>query len=190
MQTLRVNNSRILTMKNAKLSGYYFYMNLNIWWDFQICIRIYLKINTAWHSSSVFIVDFDHSRHINIVLLLLTLNKYLSVGCQMQVIMFWKHKRRYICFVIKVTRPISFSDLSLDRIEINCEQMTMLWTYYENNIKICFSSKFAPGISSVYHCFLPFFWSALTSWFPRDWILFCCIKPKTYLNHWKIETNW
>ena len=31
-----------------------------------------LKINTAWHSSSVFIVDFDHSHHINIVFLLLT----------------------------------------------------------------------------------------------------------------------
>ena len=36
-----------------------------------------LKINTAWHRSGVFIVDFDHSQHINIVLLLLTLNKFL-----------------------------------------------------------------------------------------------------------------
>ena len=85
-----------------------------------------LKVNTAWHSSSVFIVDFDHIRHINIVFILLTLNKYLSVGCQMQVIMFWKHKKRYICFVIKVARPVLFSDLSLHRIETNYEQMTML----------------------------------------------------------------
>ena len=30
IQTLRVNNSRILSIKNAKFSGYYFYMNLNI----------------------------------------------------------------------------------------------------------------------------------------------------------------
>ena len=37
-----MNNSRILTLKNAKLSGYYyyyyFYMNLKIWGDFQISI--------------------------------------------------------------------------------------------------------------------------------------------------------
>ena len=36
-------------------------------------------------------------------------------------IMFWKHKKRYICFVIKVARPISFSDFSLHRIEISYE---------------------------------------------------------------------
>ena len=30
IQTLRVNNSRILMIENAKLSGYYFYINLNI----------------------------------------------------------------------------------------------------------------------------------------------------------------
>ena len=34
IQTLRVNNSKILTIKNAKFSGYYFYLNSNIWWDF------------------------------------------------------------------------------------------------------------------------------------------------------------
>ena len=43
IQTLRVNNSRILTIKNAKFSGYYFYMNLNIQGDFQICISVPLK---------------------------------------------------------------------------------------------------------------------------------------------------
>ena len=41
-----------------------------------------LKINTACHCSCVFVVDFDHSQHINIVFLLFTLNKYLSVGCE------------------------------------------------------------------------------------------------------------
>ena len=34
MQNLQVNNSRVLTIKNAELSGYYFDMNLNIWRDF------------------------------------------------------------------------------------------------------------------------------------------------------------
>ena len=41
--TSRVNNSRILRIKNAKFSGYCFYMNLNIWWDFQICISVPLR---------------------------------------------------------------------------------------------------------------------------------------------------
>ena len=37
---LQVNNSRIVTIKNAKLSEYYFYMNLNILGNFQICINV------------------------------------------------------------------------------------------------------------------------------------------------------
>ena len=40
-----MNNPRILTSKNEKSSGYYFYMNLNIWGDFQICISVPLN----WH---------------------------------------------------------------------------------------------------------------------------------------------
>ena len=43
VQTLRMNNSRILTIKNAKFLGYYFHMNLNIQGDFQICIILRLK---------------------------------------------------------------------------------------------------------------------------------------------------
>ena len=31
-------------IKNAKLSGYYFYINLNIWGNFQICISVPLSI--------------------------------------------------------------------------------------------------------------------------------------------------
>ena len=41
--TLRVSNPRIITIKNVKLSGHYFYMNLNIWGDFQICISVPLR---------------------------------------------------------------------------------------------------------------------------------------------------
>ena len=40
IQTLKVCNSRILMMKNAKFSGYCFYMNLNIWGDFRVCISL------------------------------------------------------------------------------------------------------------------------------------------------------
>ena len=87
-----------------------------------------LTINTVWHRSGVLFVHFDHGQPINIVFLLWTLSKYLSLGCERQAITFWKHKKRYICFVKKVARPISFSDLSLHRTEINYEQMTILWT--------------------------------------------------------------
>ena len=125
--------------------------NKNIRW---ICwMSSKLKTNIARHSSSVFIVDSAHSQHINIVLLLLTLNKYVPVGCERQVIMLWKHKKHYICLVIKVARPISFSGLSLHQMEINFEQITILWTYYEHNINICSSSKFVPGILSVLSLF-------------------------------------
>ena len=55
-----------------------------------ICMCLNLEINIAWRRSFVFIVDFDHSQHISIVFLLWTLKKYLPVGCERQVIMFWK----------------------------------------------------------------------------------------------------
>ena len=42
-----------------------------------ICTYSSFKINTACHLSFVFIDDFDHSQNINIVFLLLALNKYL-----------------------------------------------------------------------------------------------------------------
>ena len=47
-----------------------------------------LKVNTVYHRSGVLVANFDHNEHVNIVLLLLTLDKYLSVGCESQVIMF------------------------------------------------------------------------------------------------------
>ena len=55
-----------------------------------LCMCSSLKINTACYRSFVFIVDFDHSQYINIVFLLWTLNKHLLIGCERQVIMFWK----------------------------------------------------------------------------------------------------
>ena len=41
IQTSRINYSRFLRMKNAKFSGYYFYMNPN---QFQVCISALLNI--------------------------------------------------------------------------------------------------------------------------------------------------
>ena len=44
VQILRVNNSRILTIKNAKFPGYYFYMIYGIYRQiFQICISVPLN---------------------------------------------------------------------------------------------------------------------------------------------------
>ena len=40
LQTSRTNNSRIRSNKNAKFSGYCFYLNTNIYGDIQICISV------------------------------------------------------------------------------------------------------------------------------------------------------
>ena len=40
-----MNKWRILRIQNAKFSGYHFYMNTNIWRDFQICISVPLSSN-------------------------------------------------------------------------------------------------------------------------------------------------
>ena len=45
IQDFWVNNSRILRIKNAKLSGYSFHMNPNIQWNFQICIIVPLNFS-------------------------------------------------------------------------------------------------------------------------------------------------
>ena len=61
---------RILTVKSGNLSGYYFYMNQNIYGDFQICISVPL-INKTLHFNnsktrttmnakiSVFVIFFE-----------------------------------------------------------------------------------------------------------------------------------
>ena len=91
-----------------------------------MCSKI--KLNTTWHRSGVFIVVFDQSQYISIVFLLLTLNEYVSVGCERQVIMFWKQKKRHICFVIKV-HSLYHSAIYIIAPNWNYEQMTILWTY-------------------------------------------------------------
>ena len=47
IQALPVNNSRTLTIKNVKFSGYYLHMNSNIWGDFQICISVPLRCSAT-----------------------------------------------------------------------------------------------------------------------------------------------
>ena len=54
MQTLQVNNSRIPWTKNTKFLEYYFYLNTNIYGDFQFCISIPLKA----HSKEDFCMEY------------------------------------------------------------------------------------------------------------------------------------
>ena len=61
-----MNNSRTLTVKNAKFSGYYFYMNLNIWGDFQICISASVNaINGLKYQNQLEDVLSDYGEEIN-----------------------------------------------------------------------------------------------------------------------------
>ena len=58
-QTLRVNNSRIIAIKNAKFSGYCLYINLNIYGDFQIGISLPLMLVLVIPQTSIlFYFDF------------------------------------------------------------------------------------------------------------------------------------
>ena len=73
LQTSRASNSRILKIKNAKYSGYCFYMNTNIYRDFQICISVPLtsydfwkKNNTASHTTWKNSVFRHFSRSVNV----------------------------------------------------------------------------------------------------------------------------
>ena len=60
------NNSRFLRIKNANFSRYGFYMNTNIYWDFQICISAPLR-NKTWFNrdlncgSLIYIFSFRFS---------------------------------------------------------------------------------------------------------------------------------
>ena len=63
MQTLPVNNSRILRIKNTKFSEYYINLNSTIQEDFQICISVYLQIflskkQVSWSIKSIHSTTF------------------------------------------------------------------------------------------------------------------------------------
>ena len=47
IQSLRMNHSRIISIRNAKFSGYYFCMNQNMKVDFQICNSVPLITNNV-----------------------------------------------------------------------------------------------------------------------------------------------
>ena len=143
-----------------------------------------LKISTAWHRSGVFVVDFDQSQHIDILFLLLTLNKYLSLVCEKQVIIFWKHTKKIHLFCNKIYKSyfIQRFIIALNWNNYN-HIMNILWTY------VCFVSKFSLGIPSVSSSFRLLFDCYIIALFQR-FNLYHCIKPKAYFNHWSSGTNW
>ena len=56
-------NSRTLRIKNAKFSGWYFYMNKNIQGDFQICIRV-PSADASLNICSVFLRLCENSKNV------------------------------------------------------------------------------------------------------------------------------
>ena len=69
IQTLRVNNSGILTIKNAKFSRYYFYMNLKLWEDFQNCISVPLtqKLSPVIQQGLVALQKLKHQAYLQMI---------------------------------------------------------------------------------------------------------------------------
>ena len=61
-----MNNSKILTIKNAKFSGYYLYINLNIRGDFQICTSVSLSRSVTREATRIcqFITENCTSFHL------------------------------------------------------------------------------------------------------------------------------
>ena len=61
-----MNNSKILTIKNAKFAGYYFHMNLNILGDFQICTSVPLSRSVTREATRIcqFITENYASFHL------------------------------------------------------------------------------------------------------------------------------
>ena len=43
MLKISLRKMQTFTIKNVKFSGYYFYLNMNIWGNFQICISVPLN---------------------------------------------------------------------------------------------------------------------------------------------------
>ena len=56
---MRANISRIFRDKNAKFSGYCFYINTKIYGDFQICINIPLNISRPIYFKKISAQDFE-----------------------------------------------------------------------------------------------------------------------------------
>ena len=43
MLKISLRKMQTFTIKNVKFSGYYFYLNMNVWGNFQICISVPLN---------------------------------------------------------------------------------------------------------------------------------------------------
>ena len=62
--------SRILRNKNAKFSGYCFYLKANIYWDFEICISVPLK----WIMSNI----NNYKLIVPIILLIIYIHSFFN----------------------------------------------------------------------------------------------------------------
>ena len=95
-------NSRILRIKNAKFSGYCFYINTNMLGDFQICIRVPLKI-FFWETTHRSLL---HKCHVEKILVFKTRrNKGKNCGiwlCNRCFIAQWSHFNTYFNTILLI----------------------------------------------------------------------------------------
>ena len=73
-QTSRASNSRILRIRNAKFSGYCFYMNPNILGDFRICISVPLKNLQNYNRRSFLCPSQKYSQYFELTFFMITLH--------------------------------------------------------------------------------------------------------------------
>ena len=110
-----------------------------------------LKINTVCHCSFVFVVDFDHSQHINIVFLLLTQIKYLSVRCERHVLttLFQGLFHSAICTQLKQSTTTLSAYYDMNILQAYVSALNLLWESEANN------HRFVSLFDLLYHGYFP-----------------------------------
>ena len=114
-----------------------------------MCMCSSLKINTSSHCSFVFVVDFDHSQHINIVFLLLTLNKCLFYNVLKTLFEGLFHLAICQCIKLKqITTTLSaYYDMNI--VWAYVLALNMLWESQANN------PRFVSLFDLLYHRYFP-----------------------------------
>ena len=120
LQTSRINNSRILKIRNAKFAGCCFYMNTNIERDFQIyvsvCIYIFFKI-------------FFHNNQYNCkILLSLILSLWIEASLR-KITLEIALKAVTVCGCIYVVSIIKKNPINVDMVFTRIQFLRLLGTW-------------------------------------------------------------
>ena len=141
-----------VTFTCFKETNLLFNVHLSCFVDFILCPadKYMFKVN-----KKKIRLKFDHSQHINIVFLLLALNKYLPAGSERKDNALKTQKAVYLF------RNESFKAFFIQRLIIAQKLRQVM------NVRQCFSSNFALRIP-ILLSFRPIIWSAISSPFHRD----------------------